>query len=99
MCAPKALDDNIQYILSVDRLDYTRGLANRILAIEKLFQDHPEHQEKVVFRQIVIPSGIKENQDLKDPIDKIVEMVNRKFSTQNWSPIKFIYGVVAQNDL
>ena len=50
--APKTLSDNVQCILGVDRLDYTKGLTNRMLAIERLLEDHPEHLEKIMFMQV-----------------------------------------------
>ena len=50
--APKTLSDNVKTILGVDRLDYTKGLTNRMLAIERLLEDHPEHLEKIMFMQV-----------------------------------------------
>ena len=50
--APKTLSDNVKYVLGVDRLDYTKGLVNRMLAIEKLFEANPEHIGKVIFLQV-----------------------------------------------
>ena len=52
--APKSLIENHKYILGVDRLDYTKGLVNRMLTIEKLLEEHPEHIEKVIYLQVSI---------------------------------------------
>ena len=60
-------DPDIKVILGVDRLDYTKGLVNRLLAFEKLLETHPEHCEKVILLQVAVPSrtDVKEYQDLK----------------------------------
>ena len=100
--APKTLDnERIQYILGVDRLDYTKGLVNRILSIEKLLDVHPEYLEKVIFLQIAVPyrTDVKEYQDLKEEMKKSIEMINGRFSTANWSPIRYIYGCISQDEL
>ncbi|KAK2709566.1 uncharacterized protein LOC136027250 isoform X2 [Artemia franciscana] len=88
-------------ILGVDRLDYTKGLINRLHAFEKLLEHHPEYIEKVYFMQIAVPSrtDVKEYQDLKEEIDQLVGKINGKFSTANWSPIRYIYGCISQNEL
>ena len=74
------------------------GLTNRLLAFERLLQDHPEYLERVLLMQIAVPSrsDIIEYQDLKERIDKLVGMINGKFSTSNWSPIRYIYGQINQ---
>ena len=74
------------------------GLTNRLLAFERLLQDHSEYLERVLLMQIAVPSrsDIIEYQDLKERIDKLVGMINGKFSTSNWSPIRYIYGQINQ---
>ena len=74
------------------------GLTNRLLAFERLLQEHPEYLERVLLMQIAVPSrsDIIEYQDLKERIDKLVGMINGKFSTSNWSPIRYIYGHINQ---
>ena len=48
--------------------------------------------------QIAVPSrtDVKEYQDLKEEIDQLVGKINGKFSTANWSPIRYIYGCISQ---
>ncbi len=88
-------------ILGVDRLDYTKGLTNRLLAIERLLEDHPEYVEKILFMQVAVPSrtDVKEYMDLKEEMDKLVGMINGRFSTPLWSPIRYIYGSISQQEL
>lgn len=99
--APKVLSTTQKIILGVDRLDYTKGLVNRLLAFEKLLEKHPEHKEKISLLQIAVPSrtDVKEYQELKEEIDQLVGRINGRFTTANWSPIRYIYGCVSQNDL
>ncbi|XP_060530231.1 uncharacterized protein LOC132704325 isoform X2 [Cylas formicarius] len=99
--APKVLSTNQKIILGVDRLDYTKGLVHRLLAFEKLLEKHPEHIEKVSLLQISVPSrtDVKEYQDLKEEMDQLVGRINGRFTTANWSPIRYIYGCVSQDDL
>lgn len=88
-------------ILGVDRLDYTKGLVHRLKAFERLLEVHPEHREKVTLLQIAVPSrtDVKEYQDLKEEVDQLVGHINGRFTTPNWSPIRYIYGCVGQEEL
>ncbi|KAG5896540.1 hypothetical protein JTB14_030744 [Gonioctena quinquepunctata] len=99
--APRVLSTNQKIILGVDRLDYTKGLVHRLRAFEKLLENHPEHLEKVSLLQISVPSrtDVKEYQDLKEEMDQMVGRINGRFTTPNWSPIRYIYGCVSQDEL
>jgi len=90
-----------QILLGVDRLDYTKGLVHRIRAVERLLEKHPEHIEKVTLLQVAVPSrtDVKEYQELKEELDMEIGKINGKFSTPNWSPIRYIYGCVSQAEL
>jgi trehalose 6-phosphate synthase/phosphatase len=80
-------------VLGVDRLDYTKGIPERILAFERLLELHREHREKVVFIQVAVPSRgqVAEYQSLKRRIDELVGHVNGRFATPTWSPIHYLY--------
>ncbi|KAF9409913.1 hypothetical protein HW555_010845 [Spodoptera exigua] len=99
--AKPVLSTNQQVILGVDRLDYTKGLVHRLKAFERLLEKYPEHIEKVVLLQISVPSrtDVKEYQDLKEEMDQLVGRINGRFTTPNWSPIRYIYGCVGQDEL
>lgn len=99
--APKVISTNQKIILGVDRLDYTKGLVHRLLAFEKLLEKHPEHLGKVSLLQISVPSrtDVKEYQELKEEMDQLVGRINGRFTTPNWSPIRYIYGCVSQDEL
>ncbi|KAG7306371.1 hypothetical protein JYU34_008996 [Plutella xylostella] len=99
--AKPVLSTNQKIILGVDRLDYTKGLVHRLKAFERLLEKHPEHIEKIVLLQISVPSrtDVKEYQDLKEELDQLVGRINGRFTTPNWSPIRYIYGCVGQEEL
>lgn len=99
--APSVIKTKLQLVLGVDRLDYTKGLVQRLKAFELLLERYPQHLGKVVLMQISVPSrtNIKEYQDLKEEIDQLVGRINGRFSTPNWSPIRYIYGCVNQKML
>lgn len=88
--APTLISTKLKLLLGVDRLDYTKGIFNRLLAYEKLLENHPEHLEKVLFLQISVPSRteVAEYQTLKGEIDQLVGRINGRFATINWSPIR-----------
>ncbi len=80
-------------VLGVDRLDYTKGIPERIVAFERLLELHPEHRENAVMLQIAVPSRsqVAEYRELKRTIDELVGRVNGRFATANWSPIRYLY--------
>lgn len=92
---------NVKVILGVDRLDYTKGLTNRLRAYELFLESYPEHRGKVLLLQVAVPSrtDVQEYQQLKEEMDKLVGSINGKFSTAQWSPIRYIYGCVPQTQL
>ncbi len=97
----KKIDNNIKIIMSVERLDYTKGIKERILSIERFFTKYPSHRKKVIFIQISVPSRtkIKEYILLKREIDELVGRINGKFADELWSPIHYLYKAIPQTDL
>ena len=93
--------NNNKIVFSVDRLDYTKGIFERIKAIECLFKNHPEYIDKVTFIQRVSPSrdDVQEYKDMRDEIERAVGNVNGKFQTDTWSPITYFYQSVPQEML
>ncbi|HQP91985.1 MAG TPA: trehalose-6-phosphate synthase [Candidatus Omnitrophota bacterium] len=76
-------------LLGVDRIDYTKGIPERISGVDRFFEKHPEFRGKVVFLQIGELSRlhIQRYKDLNDEINARVEEVNWKYSTDNWKPV------------
>lgn len=90
-----------QIILGVDRLDYTKGIPERIRAFELFLERYPEQQEKVTLLQVAVPSrsAVSEYQDLKREIDGLVGRVNGRFATAHWSPIRYVYSSFERDEL
>jgi trehalose 6-phosphate synthase/phosphatase len=93
--------DGEKVVLGVDRLDYTKGIPERIRSIERLLEVYPEHREKVVLLQLAVPSRfqVAEYQELKREIDELVGRVNGRFATADWSPIRYLYRSVPPEKL
>lgn len=80
-------------ILSIDRLDYTKGIAHRIRAYEYFLDKYPEFIEKVRLVMLAVPSrsNVPQYQKLKREVDELVGRINGKFSTVSWTPIWYFY--------
>jgi alpha,alpha-trehalose-phosphate synthase [UDP-forming] len=78
--------------LGVDRIDYTKGIPERLRAVERLFDLYPEYTEKFTFVQIGAPSRtrIERYQDLEEELSEEVERINRRFRTSAWKAIVFL---------
>ena len=78
--------------IGVDRVDYTKGIIERFLAIERLLEKHPNYQGKFTFVQIGAPSRthIKRYHDLLADVDAEAERINSRFQGGKWRPIVFL---------
>lgn len=81
------------FILSIDRLDYTKGIAKRLLAFEYFLEMYPEYLGKVRLVMLAVPSrtNVPQYQDLKNEIDQLVGRINGKYADINWNPIWYFY--------
>ncbi len=82
-----------KFILSIDRLDYSKGLINRLMAFEYFLENYPEYREKVTLVMLAVPSriGVEQYQQMKSELDEIVGRINGKFSSINRTPIWYFY--------
>ncbi len=96
----KGADDG-KLILSIDRLDYTKGVVNRIKAFELFLTKYPEYLEKVRLVMLTVPSrsSVSDYKRLKKETDEIVGRVNGRFATINWTPIWYYYRAMNFDDL
>ncbi len=80
-------------ILSIDRLDYTKGIPNRLEAYHHFLHKYPEFQGKVTFILLMVPSrsNLEEYQNMKREIDGLVGKINGEFGSINWTPIWYFY--------
>jgi trehalose 6-phosphate synthase/phosphatase len=84
---------NTHMVLSIDRLDYSKGIIQRLQAFELFLQLYPEYIEKVVLYMIVVPSrdSVPQYKELKEAIDMLAGGINARFRTMNWHPINYFY--------
>ena len=75
--------------IGVDRIDYTKGIAERFRAIDKLLARYPEYIGNFVFVQVAVPSRsrIQEYKMLEESIKRLAEEINWKWSAASWHPI------------
>ena len=94
------LNDKI-VVVSVDRIDYTKGIVERILAIDRFLDKYPEYKKKFVLIQLAAPSRthIKRYHDLIGEIDELVEKINWKHIDGNWKPIIYLKKHFSQDDI
>lgn len=78
--------------VGVERIDYTKGIIERIMAIDRFLDKYPEYRKKFVFMQLAAPSRthIKRYRELMGEIDELVEKTNWKYSEGNWRPIIYL---------
>ncbi|MFA5160971.1 MAG: trehalose-6-phosphate synthase [Elusimicrobiales bacterium] len=79
-------------LLGLDRIDYTKGIPERLLAVDRMLEKHPELAEQFVFLQMGELSRlhIPRYKQLNDEINSLVEQINWKHSTDSWKPIILI---------
>jgi len=92
---------NIRIVLSVERLDYTKGIKERLRAIDYFFETYPEYKRKIIFLQIAVPSRskVEEYITFKKEIDEMIGKINGKYSIEMWSPVTYIYKSLSQEKL
>ncbi len=84
-------------ILSIDRLDYTKGIANRLKGFRAFLEKHHELHEKIIMISIVVPSRVKvpQYQALKKQVDELVGEINGKFGSVDWTPLVYRYKSIS----
>ena len=88
-------------LLAVDRLDYTKGVPERLRAFEYLLRSSPELKEKIILIQIAVPTreGIDTYQDLRTDVNRLVGEINGKFGTPEWTPLVYINRSIERAEL
>jgi alpha,alpha-trehalose-phosphate synthase [UDP-forming]/trehalose-phosphatase len=88
-------------IIGVDRLDYTKGMPERVLAFEALFRLQPKLKGKVSFVQICSPSRTEVDQykEQRRAMDALVGRVNGELGEHDWQPIRYLYRSYTQEEL
>ena len=100
--APETLEREARYrtslgevkiILSIDRLDYSKGIPQRLKAFELFLEKYPEFRNNVSFFMIVVPSRdqVGKYKELKEEVDELVGRINGNYGRINWTPIHYFY--------
>ena len=79
-------------IVGVDRMDYTKGIVERLMAVEKLLEEHPFYLERLTMVQTAAPSRsrIPSYVNLRRQVEETVERINQRYQTTLWKPILLI---------
>ena len=90
-----------QLILGSDRLDYSKGIPERLRAFRNALERYPELRGRVVLIQIVVPSrvDIPRYHEFKNRIDRLVGDINGRFSTSTWIPVQYHFRGLNREDL
>ena len=78
--------------IGIDRIDYTKGIPERLRAIDYFLEKNPKYQRRFVFVQIGVPSRthIQQYKTLDDEIDSLVERINWRWGSESWHPIVYL---------
>ncbi|HOE73075.1 MAG TPA: trehalose-6-phosphate synthase [Deltaproteobacteria bacterium] len=90
-----------QIILGVDRLDYTKGIPQRLMAFENALARYPEMRRKVTLLQVVVPSrqGVEEYEKLRHEIERLVGEINGRYTEVGWTPVHYIFRSLPRKEL
>ena len=88
-------------LVGIDRLDYTKGIPRRLLAVERLLTAHPEWKEHVRLIQVAVPSrdNVGAYRRFRREVEAVVGRINGEFATPNWTPIQYIHRSVTSTVL
>jgi trehalose 6-phosphate synthase len=76
--------------IGIDRLDYTKGIPDRLRAIDRLLETEPAYRGRFTFAQIGVPSRstLKAYRDLEEEVDDLADRINRRWATAAWQPVR-----------
>jgi trehalose 6-phosphate synthase len=88
-------------IVGVDRMDYTKGIVERLMAVEILLEEHPWYLERLIMVQIAAPSRsrIPSYVNLRRQVEETVERINKRYQTTRWKPILLIERQMSHGDV
>lgn len=98
----KRIDRRVEFIgVGIERLDYTKGIPQRLHAIDYLFEKYPEYRRKVAFVQVAVPSRLRvpAYQRLSNEVDSLVETINFRWRDRGWQPIVYVKEYQGPTDM
>jgi alpha,alpha-trehalose-phosphate synthase [UDP-forming]/trehalose-phosphatase len=89
----RAMLSSRKLLLGVDRLDYSKGIPERLEAFERLLENVPRWRGRVSFVQISVPSRaeVPEYAELRDRVEHLVGRINGRFGEAHWVPVRYLY--------
>jgi trehalose 6-phosphate synthase len=83
---------DIKLYVGADRIDYTKGIPERIMAFDRMLERHPDMHGKVALLQLAAPSRthVSAYRDLNERLDELVDRVNWRHQTDDWTPVHFL---------
>jgi trehalose 6-phosphate synthase/phosphatase len=108
--APETISQEVEYrtalggkrlILSIDRLDYTKGIPQRLRAFNEFLIRYPEFKERVSLVMVVVPSRdqVGMYKDLKETVDELVGKINGTHGNMKWTPVHYFYRSIPMQKL
>jgi alpha,alpha-trehalose-phosphate synthase [UDP-forming] len=96
----KELLDNM-LVLGVDRMDYTKGIPERLKAFRILLRRFPELRKQITLVQVVVPSReeIPDYKDLRGEVELLVSQINGEFTQPGWVPIHYMHRNLSRDEL
>lgn len=93
--------DGVKIIVGVDRLDYIKGVPQKLHALEVFLDEHPEWIGRVVLVQVAVPSrqDVEEYRNLRADVNELVGRINGRFGTVEFMPIHFMHRSVDFEEL
>jgi len=87
---------NRHILLSFDRLDYTKGIPQRLKAFDLFLEHYPEYKGNVILMVIAVPSrtSVKEYSNIKRQIDRLVGNITGRHGTMDWMPVRYFYDIL-----
>ena len=87
--------------IGIDRIDYTKGIPDRLRALDRCLEKYPQHRLRFTFVQVGVPSrsSIPHYQSLDHEIDQLVERINTRWQTSEWRPIIYLKQHFSQTEL
>ncbi len=87
-------DGDQKLFVGADRIDYTKGIPERLRALDLMLRLHPEWKAKVAYLQLAAPSRthLESYRRLNEEIDTLVDEINWRHQTESWTPVHFLRG-------
>ena len=88
-------------MLGIDRLDYTKGIPQKLKAYRMLLEENPQLRGRIKLIQILVPSreDVEQYAELKSEIERLVGQINGSFSQPGWIPVQYRHGALKREEI